>query len=885
MLAAFLDTHRHLMEQGISAYTSLAELPQACDNGWIPSPELFGTSGSALFIPAQRELTAQFLSEFPRFRSIRAHLSERQRSLLAHHSSFSTPLRVPGHPVDELLSQFTPQRTIWHSTMESTNLGIFEQQPISLVAAADKFLHGLPVDLPPHCDRCHHLLRHPGGTTHMATCRHRSQLWTDAHEKCNAVLSTLIKDSGVRCRVHVQGVPGTRQNVSQHGPEDHHVGDFELPQLMATGGGWHGLILDFSMSHVFDNDGIPDLARSKLQAAAQRKIRGHRNAYAQHVPPKAFLPIIASTDGLLQDDALRFLWWLADRSANKETAALDGLSASQDVSGDPTCKRIRSRIFRQLKASLSYAAIIAGASRLVGPESQQQRAACFCTLLDSEARKKIKEQLYRAFAEVQRIKRPMRNKDLSFNNSLKSLLRLKGLASKAFQSCGDSGWIPMVSQQASFESGLRLDGIKQEHNISEKFKIQMCYDKGRMSGKILVEKRFDCNEAMEFSGDPQYVKMVRNQSGPDEFSFNLQGPELHSLVYNMRYLGQCRYELPFKVTTPGKYFVNLVWWRENYNGATELSNGWLPAHFDLPLGLDVFIHLGEPGDDMKETREALQRNRNASDLPLCDMRDKNYTYMDGRWLYMYDDVENIFYSPAPQQVRLISGGASMYTWVNLEKYYWYPSRCKLRHFEGKQALNCIASKTIRMQGDSHLRTIANALSDLACGVRSGGFDSGCASACKQADLSRNCYRKDGLGHAPDFFADQGAALNVINLGQHFCDGERKMKFAQYKQSIDAGVDKMSKLSPDARRTMIWHETNAVMFRKDSWIVGYGDQRTNIRIAMYNRYATAKMKELGITVLPTFSASLALAQNPDEAHYPLKYLQHSSVQYLLNFFCQ
>ena len=286
MLAAFLDTHRHLMEQGISAYTSLAELPQACDNGWIPSPELFGTSGSVLFIPAQRELTAQFLSEFPRFRSIRAHLSERQRSLLAHHSSFSTPLRVPGHPVDELLSQFTPQRTIWHSTMESTNLGIFEQQPISLVAAADKFLHGLPVDLPPHCDRCHHLLRHPGGTTHMATCRHRSQLWTDAHEKCNAVLSTLIKDSGVRCRVHVQGVPGTRQNVSQHGPEDHHVGDFELPQLMATGGGWHGLILDFSMSHVFDND-------------AQRKIRGHRTAYALHVPPKAFLPIVASTDGLL----------------------------------------------------------------------------------------------------------------------------------------------------------------------------------------------------------------------------------------------------------------------------------------------------------------------------------------------------------------------------------------------------------------------------------------------------------------------------------------------------------------------------------------------------------------------------------------------------------
>ena len=31
-----------------------------------------------------------------------------------------------------------------------------------------------------------------------------------------------------------------------------------------------------------------------------------------------------TSDGLLQDDALRFLWWLADRSANKETAALSG---------------------------------------------------------------------------------------------------------------------------------------------------------------------------------------------------------------------------------------------------------------------------------------------------------------------------------------------------------------------------------------------------------------------------------------------------------------------------------------------------------------------------------------------------------------------------------
>eukprot|EP00960_Hanusia_phi_P016072 473058-Hanusia_phi.AAC.4 len=504
--------------------------------------------------------------------------------------------------------------------------------------------------------------------------------------------------------------------------------------------------------------------------------------------------------------------------------------------------------------------------------------------------RKIREQLYKAFSEMQRLRRRMQaNQPPSLNETVRNASALAGNASNTRResnlTCAESEWIPLISNTPSFEQGMRLDGIKQVHNISDKFKAKICYDKGRMSGKILMEKRFDCNEGIEFSKDPQYSREVRSRRGPDEFSFNLQGPELHSLVYDMRHLGRCKYEMPFKVTTPGRYFLNLVWWRENYNGATELSSSWLPAHYDLPLGMDVFITLGETGDDAKSTSEILWKHRNASNLPLCDMHDRNYTYMDGRWLYMYNDVQNIFYSPGPKHVRRISANANMYTWVNLENYYWYPNHCKLRHFDPEQARKCITSKVIRMQGDSHIRTIANALTDLACNVWSRGFESGCGSDCKSVDLSRTCYRKDGLGHAQDFFADNGASLNVINLGQHFCDGERKMKFSQYKASIDAGLAKISKLSPSARKTFIWHETNAVMFRKDSWIVGYGDQRTNIRLALYNRYATAKMKELGITVLPTFAGTLPLAQNPDEAHYPLKYLQHSSVQYLLNFFCR
>ena len=61
MLAAFLDTYRHLLEQGILEYNSFnrAELHYVCNKDWIPSPDLFGTSGCMHFIPTPRELGAR----------------------------------------------------------------------------------------------------------------------------------------------------------------------------------------------------------------------------------------------------------------------------------------------------------------------------------------------------------------------------------------------------------------------------------------------------------------------------------------------------------------------------------------------------------------------------------------------------------------------------------------------------------------------------------------------------------------------------------------------------------------------------------------------------------------------------------------------------------
>jgi len=43
----------------------------------------------------------------------------------------------------------------------------------------------------------------------------------------------------------------------------------------------------------------------------------------------------------------------------------------------------------------------------------------------------------------------------------------------------------------------------------------------------------------------------------------------------MHYRGNCVYDMPFEVSIPGLYHLNLVWNRENYVGAKEGTQGWL----------------------------------------------------------------------------------------------------------------------------------------------------------------------------------------------------------------------------------------------------------------------------------------------------------------------
>ena len=120
-----------------------------------------------------------------------------------------------------------------------------------------------------------------------------------------------------------------------------------------------------------------------------------------------------------------------------------------------------------------------------------------------------------------------------------------------------SAWVRVEpSSDARYESedkpAPRLDGIKQPKDIKDKFLIEQCQITS-MKGKFRVTKKALCNEgsAASFTTDSSVNTYVRTTMGPDEFDFQLEGPELLPLELNKIYLGNCVSIMNYNLFIPG----------------------------------------------------------------------------------------------------------------------------------------------------------------------------------------------------------------------------------------------------------------------------------------------------------------------------------------------
>ena len=116
---------------------------------------------------------------------------------------------------------------------------------------------------------------------------------------------------------------------------------------------------------------------------------------------------------------------------------------------------------------------------------------------------------------------------------------------KDSRSCsGEATFRTLISTDGRFEGGMqdgpRIDGIIQREHIYFKYHISTCTDSGRLSGVFRVHKLLDCDETVHVSDDAELSRIAKEQYGPDEFTLNLIGPEMHSLNPQMTYRGSCR---------------------------------------------------------------------------------------------------------------------------------------------------------------------------------------------------------------------------------------------------------------------------------------------------------------------------------------------------------
>jgi hypothetical protein len=455
-----------------------------------------------------------------------------------------------------------------------------------------------------------------------------------------------------------------------------------------------------------------------------------------------------------------------------------------------------------------------------------------------------------------------------------------------------------------------------DQSLKEKFNVQLCIGSGD-HGKFVVQKMKGCTGATRISNDAQTEHEIRDIFGEDEFLLELEGPEILALqsVSPRALLETCVYEMPFKWTIPGRYHVKLVWLREHFDASQELVQAWPESHFDLPLGSDIFLEIG----NVEQMKDALMKSQTQTDVPTCDPRRQH----EGRWVFKQSPDQDIFPQSGPfyyksrcidrpgdgmraafekidpEEVEkfVLYGGHNrrgkchehLPIYVDHKKYDWLANDCRLRRFTRDEATSCLQKRSLNFRGDSHMRKLFLTMAQYSCNITKSVQDAKWASICADGlqhgqSCAHLCYIVDHEGDNPGLL--DGVDLVVANFGHHPADGSHHWTLQRYQQQVDTYVNKVQRdmQQPHAAR-FAWHETNVLPFRNDPLVHWFGDWRTIHRLASYNRHANEKFNKLGIPIVSSFEPTRAFSQHADDdAHFPDEILQPMMHQ-VLSILCE
>ncbi|KAJ3229371.1 hypothetical protein HDU78_009082 [Chytriomyces hyalinus] len=223
------------------------------------------------------------------------------------------------------------------------------------------------------------------------------------------------------------------------------------------------------------------------------------------------------------------------------------------------------------------------------------------------------------------------------------------------------------------------------------FNTTMCMSQRFCGQGYMLVERLDkelCDAAFNqtVSADAGFDQYVKERVGPDSFYLVFNGNERNAPA-TWTHIGRCTYKIPFRLTNPGSYSVNLFHTHENFAPVNEVQPVWPIAFLNNLVAkdytMDVCLHC--PIFTPKTVR-----NMN---LPLCSRSDPQ----QGVYLKMTFETERETMRHAIHQMPFI----------------WEPLGCKFDQlFEDGKNFECISDRVnfnIGVYGDSHSRTLWNGI--------------------------------------------------------------------------------------------------------------------------------------------------------------------------------
>lgn len=432
-------------------------------------------------------------------------------------------------------------------------------------------------------------------------------------------------------------------------------------------------------------------------------------------------------------------------------------------------------------------------------------------------------------------------------------------------------WITLKrGQNATFEDNSLQD--------DSWFSVEYCVNNPRgdgYHGAFRIHKKQKCDFRSDWTDNKLYRDQVEARFGPEEFYFILEGPEMMGLNLEQVHLGNCRYEIPFRVEIPGRYRINLMWHRSAYRAVDEHLNVWPLAFMSYPLGDNVYIEIGSKHD----TAATWTRIHQGQGLPPCTAS-FNKAMQFGRWVSQTPNV-NFEQIPMPKQRKYIR------VFVNATLYDWMPYDCILPRWSElldrikKQNAFGTPQPQFEIAGDSHALVMYLGIFEALCETRDlqskfgwhRSLNESLASCGKPEYKSSYNYlfsSNSGLLCKRLDFIKKSNDENVLkktyiaNFGHHSMGQPFALK--KLTDQLDCVVRMLNDIP--RRTALIWFDSPVQPARIDDWIRGYKDGRTLIRVIAWNAYARSVFEQYAVWTVPLNRMTLGVYGSfADDAHYP------------------